>query len=68
MEFSSSWPMNPSWKRGIGRLCDRAEWEVRIEAFRVFYDVDIGQQVVDVKVVDRKSGSKVLVRGKEFRL
>jgi len=45
-----------------------AEWEVRIEAFRVFYDVDIGQQVVDVKVVGRKSGSKVLVRGKEFRL
>ena len=45
-----------------------AEWEVRIEAFRVFYDVDVDRQVVEVKVVGRKSGSKLLVRGKEFRL
>jgi mRNA-degrading endonuclease RelE of RelBE toxin-antitoxin system len=45
-----------------------AEWEVRIGVFRVFYDVGVDQQVVEVKVVGRKSGSKVLVRGKEFRL
>jgi hypothetical protein len=41
---------------------------VRIEAFRVFYDVAVDRRVVEIKVVGRKWGSKVLVRGKEFRL
>ena len=45
-----------------------AEWEVRIAEFRVFYDADADQKIVEVKVVGQKSGSKVIVRGKEFRL
>jgi mRNA-degrading endonuclease RelE of RelBE toxin-antitoxin system len=38
-----------------------AEWEVRIEGFRVFYDADADQETVDVKVVGQKVGSKVCV-------
>jgi mRNA-degrading endonuclease RelE of RelBE toxin-antitoxin system len=45
-----------------------AEWEVRIGEFRVFYDADADRKIVEVKVVGRKLGSKVLVRGEEFRL
>jgi mRNA-degrading endonuclease RelE of RelBE toxin-antitoxin system len=45
-----------------------AEWEVRIEDFRAFYDADDDQEVVEIKVVGRKLGSKVIVRGQEFRL
>jgi mRNA-degrading endonuclease RelE of RelBE toxin-antitoxin system len=45
-----------------------AEWELRIEVFRVFYDADADQEIVEVKVVGQKSGSQVIVRGKEFKL
>jgi mRNA-degrading endonuclease RelE of RelBE toxin-antitoxin system len=45
-----------------------AEWEARIERFRVFYDADADREVVEVKVVGLKAGSKVFVRGKEFRV
>jgi hypothetical protein len=39
-----------------------------MEVFRVFYDADADQEVVEVKVVGQKSGSQVIVRGKEFKL
>ncbi len=45
-----------------------AEWEVRIEEFRVFYDGDAEPGIVEVKVVGRKVGNKVFVRGKEFKV
>lgn len=45
-----------------------AEWEVPIEDFRVFYDADVDREVVEVKAVGRKSGSRVSVRGKDIRL
>ena len=45
-----------------------AEWEVRIEGFRVFYDADADQEIVEVKVVGQKVKSKVFVRGKEFKV
>lgn len=45
-----------------------AAWEVRIEEFRVFYDVDVDQETVEVKLIGQKVGSKVIVRGKEFKL
>jgi mRNA-degrading endonuclease RelE of RelBE toxin-antitoxin system len=71
MEFSSNWPMNPSWKRGIEKWLrpnKTAEWEVRIDGFRVFYDADADQEIVDGKVVGLKVGSKVCVRGREFKV
>ena len=45
-----------------------AEWEVRIDGFRVFYDADADQEIVDGKVVGLKVGSKVCVRGREFKV
>ena len=45
-----------------------AEWEVRIEEVRVFYDGDAEPKIVEVKVVGQKVGSRVFVRGKEFKV
>ncbi|HPM83737.1 MAG TPA: hypothetical protein PLF81_23690 [Candidatus Anammoximicrobium sp.] len=44
-----------------------AEWEVRIEGFRVFYDADANKETVEVKVVGQKVRNRVFVRGKEFK-
>jgi len=59
-----------AWFRPRDRrtIFDGIQEQVRIEDFRVFYDVDAVQEIVEVKVVGEKSRSKLLVRGKEFRL
>jgi hypothetical protein len=59
-------PLRPCWSLFLNVAA--AEWEVRIERFRVFYDADGNQEIVEVKVVGQKLGSKVFVRGKEFKL
>lgn len=45
-----------------------AEWELRVGEFRVFYDVDTGQNTVEIKTAGIKEGNVLRVRGKEFRL
>jgi hypothetical protein len=45
-----------------------AEWELRIDEHRVFYDVDVAASVVAIKVVGRKDGNTLFVRGQEFSL
>jgi mRNA-degrading endonuclease RelE of RelBE toxin-antitoxin system len=45
-----------------------AEWELRIDKYRVFYDVDLDANTVEVKMVGGKKGNKVLVRGKQYKL
>ena len=46
----------------------RAEWELRIGKYRVFYDVDIEASAIEVKMVGYKEGNKLLVRGEEYKL
>ncbi len=47
-----------------------ADWELRVEDFRVFYDVldEGGSQSVKVKAVGHKVHNKLFVGGKEVRL
>lgn len=51
-----------------------AEWELRIDAFRVFYDVragepeDAGDGTVRVIAVGWKDGNTLFVHGEEFSL
>ncbi len=61
-------PTAPTRNRKKVRPNQTAEWEVRIDNFRVFYDVDASENVVEVKVVGHKPGNKLFVRGKEFTL
>ncbi len=45
-----------------------AEWELRIGEYRVFYDVDLERNPVEVKMVGCKDHNRLLVRGKEHVL
>ena len=47
-----------------------ADWELRVEDFRVFYDVldEGGSQSVKVKAVGQKVHNKLFVGGKEVKL
>lgn len=45
-----------------------AEWELRIDRFRVFYDVDGNAQAVEIKMVGYKEGNHLFVQGKEYAL
>src|SRR2546421_13040668 len=47
---------------------ETAEWELRIDDFRVLYDIDFDERNVEVKVVGVKQGARLLVRGTEFLL
>ena len=45
-----------------------AEWELRADKFRVFYDVDTDSETVLVKAVGIKVGNQLFIRGEEFPL
>ena len=45
-----------------------AEWEVRVDRFRVFYDVDDAVKMVKVAAVGYKNGDRLIIRNKEFEL
>jgi mRNA-degrading endonuclease RelE of RelBE toxin-antitoxin system len=45
-----------------------AEWELRVENYRILYEIDKVEQKVEIKLVGYKIGSLLLVRGKEYRL
>ena len=41
------------------------EWELRIEKFRVFYDVDVQVRIVEIQRIGEKRGSRFFFRGRE---
>ena len=45
-----------------------AEWELRVGAFRVFYDVDEANAVVKIEAFGYKEGNKLFVHGEEYEL
>ena len=45
-----------------------AEWELRIDRFRVFYNVEQQVRIVSIEVVGYKIGSQLYVRGKKRTL
>ena len=45
-----------------------AERELRIDRFRVFYDIDGGRAVVKIEAIGHKRGNRLYVRGEEFQL
>lgn len=44
------------------------EWELRVDKFRVFYDIDTENETVLVKAVGIKISNKLFIRGEEFPL
>jgi len=45
-----------------------AEWEIRVQTFRVFYDVDVAQRVVKIAAVGFKQGNTLFIHGEEYQL
>ena len=45
-----------------------AEWELRIDRFRVFYDVDTERQRVIIGAIGYKRGIQLFIRGEEYTL
>ena len=45
-----------------------AEWELRVDRFRAFFDMDMENQLIKVVAVGYKEGSRLLIRGEEYTL
>ena len=45
-----------------------ARWELRAGDYRVLYDVDETEKKVEVKLIGRKVGAGLLVRGQEYQI
>ncbi len=45
-----------------------AERELRIDRFRVFYDIEEGSAVVKIEAIGHKLGNRLYIRGEEFQL
>jgi mRNA-degrading endonuclease RelE of RelBE toxin-antitoxin system len=45
-----------------------AEWELRVDKYRIFYDVTDTVKIVSVEAVGLKLGNKLFFRGKERKL
>ena len=61
-------PMRESRNRKRLRPNRLAEWELRVEAFRVFYDVDVPMNVVRIVAIGEKKGRALFIRGERFDL
>jgi hypothetical protein len=45
-----------------------SKWELRVDRFPVFYDVDLESRVILIQAVGWKDHNTLLIRGKEFQL
>lgn len=45
-----------------------AEWELRVEQYRVFYDVDTAAQRVKIIAVGVKRGNRLYIQDEEYEL
>lgn len=45
-----------------------AQWELRVGAYRVFYDLTVSGRMVTVKAIGWKEHNKLYIRGKEYIL
>lgn len=61
-------PTIPTRNRKEMRSNPTAVWELRIGDFRVYYDVDEEEAIVDVRAVGVKEGNKVRIGGEIVEL
>jgi mRNA-degrading endonuclease RelE of RelBE toxin-antitoxin system len=50
------------------RPSPHAEWELRIEPWRVFYSVSDNGSLVLISMIGEKRGNKLFIEGEEFEL
>jgi mRNA-degrading endonuclease RelE of RelBE toxin-antitoxin system len=47
---------------------DLAEWELRVEAYRVFFDVLADDEIVKVVAIGLKHGNDLFIHGEKYEL
>lgn len=45
-----------------------SRWQLRVDKFRVFYDVDEETALVEIKAIGYKEHNQLFINGKEFEL
>ena len=61
-------PLTKTKNRKPLRPNDLGKWELRIQQYRVFYDVDSEERSVKIKAVGWKKHNVLYIRNKEFKL
>ena len=61
-------PNNETRNRKRLRPNQTAEWELRVDRFRVFYDIEELAHLVKVEAVGYKRGSRLFIHGEEYHL
>jgi mRNA-degrading endonuclease RelE of RelBE toxin-antitoxin system len=61
-------PTQPTRNRKQLRPNALAEWELRIDNFRVFYDVDSELSLVKIEAIGYKEGNTLFIHGEEYEL
>jgi mRNA-degrading endonuclease RelE of RelBE toxin-antitoxin system len=61
-------PAHETRNRKLLRPNKLAGWELRIEEFRVFYDVVDAEELVKVVAIGRKDGNELFIHGEKFEL
>ncbi|GJD19917.1 hypothetical protein RIVM261_048730 [Rivularia sp. IAM M-261] len=61
-------PLNVTKNRKPLRPNDISAWELRIDKYRVFYDVNVEENLVIIKAVGAKEHNQLFIRGKESKL
>src|SRR5262245_27744355 len=64
----SQQPNVPTRNRKLLRANPLAAWELRVQDFRVFYNIDEEQVLVIVVAIGEKDGNRLLIDGEEFQL
>jgi len=66
-EHLSHDPAHETRNRKRLRPNQMAEWELRVDKFRVFYDIEESAHLVKVEAVGYKRGSRLLIHGEEYQ-
>lgn len=61
-------PLEITKNRKPLRPNDISAWELRIDKYRVFYDVNVEDNLVIIKAVGWKEHNQLFIRGKELNL
>jgi mRNA-degrading endonuclease RelE of RelBE toxin-antitoxin system len=61
-------PTNEARNRKRLRPNQLAEWALRVDSFRVFYDASSSEESVNIVAIGEKVGNELIIRGEKFEL
>ena len=61
-------PNNETRNRKRLRPNQTAEWALRVDRFRVFYDIEEAAGLVKIEAIGHKRGSRLFIQGEEYHL